>query len=58
MNLLARETRARLLLRGVRIFEVPVVYRARTREEGKKLTAADGVRVVRTLIRCRLTRRR
>jgi hypothetical protein len=34
---------------------VPVVYRARTREQGKKLTVADGFRVLRTLVRCRLT---
>jgi dolichol-phosphate hexosyltransferase len=47
------EITARLLRRGVRIFEVPVTYRARGREEGKKLTAADGVRVLRTLTRCR-----
>jgi len=50
------EIAARLLRRGVRIYEVPVVYRARTREEGKKLTVADGFRVMRTLLRCRLTR--
>jgi glycosyltransferase involved in cell wall biosynthesis len=48
------EITARLLRRGVRIFEVPVVYRARSREEGKKLTALDGVRVIRTLLRCRI----
>jgi glycosyltransferase involved in cell wall biosynthesis len=48
------EITARLLLRGVRIFEVPVVYRARSREEGKKLTIVDGLRVVRTLLRCRI----
>jgi glycosyltransferase involved in cell wall biosynthesis len=47
------EITARLLLRGVRIYEVPVVYRARSREEGKKLTVLDGLRVVRTLLRCR-----
>jgi dolichol-phosphate hexosyltransferase len=47
------EITARLLRKGVRIYEVPVVYRARTREEGKKLTALDGLRVVRTLLRCR-----
>jgi dolichol-phosphate hexosyltransferase len=47
------EITARLLQRGIRIFEVPVTYRARDREEGKKLTAADGLRVVRTLTRCR-----
>jgi glycosyltransferase involved in cell wall biosynthesis len=49
------EITARLLGRGVRIFEVPVVYRARSREEGKKLTVFDGVRVVATLLRCRVS---
>jgi hypothetical protein len=48
------EITARLLTRGVRIYEVPVVYRARSREEGKKLTALDGLRVIRTLLRCRI----
>lgn len=49
------EIAARLLRRGIRVYEVPVEYRARSREEGKKLTALDGLRVVRTLLRCRLT---
>lgn len=48
------EITARLLRRGVRIYEVPIVYKARSREEGKKLTAVDGLRVLRTLIRCRV----
>jgi glycosyltransferase involved in cell wall biosynthesis len=48
------EITARLLRRRIRIYEVPVVYKARTREAGKKLTALDGLRVVRTLLRCRL----
>jgi glycosyltransferase involved in cell wall biosynthesis len=48
------EITARLLRRGVRIYEVPVTYRARSREQGKKLTSLDGLRVVRTLVRCRL----
>ena len=48
------EITARLMRRGCRIYEVPVVYRARRREEGKKLTAVDGLRVVRTLVRCRV----
>jgi glycosyltransferase involved in cell wall biosynthesis len=47
------EITARLVQRGERIFEVPVHYRARSTEEGKKLTAADGFRVVATLLRCR-----
>jgi glycosyltransferase involved in cell wall biosynthesis len=48
------EITARLLQKGIRIYEVPVVYRARSREEGKKLTVLDGLRVVRTLLRCRV----
>jgi len=48
------EITARLLRRGVRIYEVPIGYEARTRAEGKKLTTLDGVRVLRTLLRCRL----
>ena len=51
------EITARLLQRGERIYEVPVRYQARATEEGKKLTWVDGLRVVRTLLRCRLTRR-
>jgi glycosyltransferase involved in cell wall biosynthesis len=49
------EITARLLQGGERIFEVPVHYRARSSEEGKKLTAMDGVRVLRELVRCRLS---
>jgi glycosyltransferase involved in cell wall biosynthesis len=48
------EITAQLIRRGVRIYEVPVEYTARSREEGKKLTALDGFRVLRTLVRCRL----
>jgi glycosyltransferase involved in cell wall biosynthesis len=48
------EITATLIRRGARIYEVPVTYRARRREEGKKLTAVDGFRVLRTLVRCRL----
>jgi hypothetical protein len=48
------EVAAGLVLRGARIYEVPVPYRARGREEGKKLTALDGLLVLRTLLRCRL----
>ncbi|MGI8902620.1 MAG: glycosyltransferase family 2 protein [Solirubrobacteraceae bacterium] len=49
------EITARLVQRGERIFEVPVHYRARATEEGKKLTALDGFRVVGTLLRCRFS---
>ena len=50
------EITARLLQRGERIFEVPARYKARATAEGKKLTWVDGVRTLRTLVRCRLTR--
>jgi hypothetical protein len=48
------EIAARVLLAGERIYEVPITYRARSRDSGKKLTAVDGLRVLRTLIRCRI----
>jgi dolichol-phosphate hexosyltransferase len=50
------EITARLVQHGERIFEVPVHYRARSNEEGKKLTALDGFRVIATLVRCRFSR--
>jgi dolichol-phosphate hexosyltransferase len=50
------EITARLVQRGERIFEVPVHYRARATDEGKKLTARDGFRVIATLLRCRFSR--
>ena len=49
------EIAARVLLSGERIHEVPISYRARSRTAGKKLTATDGIRVLRTLVRCRVT---
>jgi glycosyltransferase involved in cell wall biosynthesis len=49
------EIAARLLQRGERIYEVPASYAAREHAEGKKLTAADGVKVLATLLRCRFT---
>ena len=60
LNLRARgfelegEITARVLASGRRIYEVPITYRARGREEGKKLTGIDALRVVRTLARERL----
>jgi glycosyltransferase involved in cell wall biosynthesis len=49
------EITARLVQRREKIFEVPVHYRARATDEGKKLTAADGFRVIATLLRCRFS---
>ena len=48
------EITARVLRAGHRVYEVPISYRARSREAGKKLTATDGLRVLRTLLRCRV----
>jgi len=48
------EIAARVLRSGERIHEVPISYRARSRAAGKKLTALDGLRVLRTLVRCRV----
>jgi glycosyltransferase involved in cell wall biosynthesis len=49
------EIAARVLRSGERIYEVPITYRARSRADGKKLTSVDGLRVIRTLVRCRVT---
>jgi dolichol-phosphate hexosyltransferase len=48
------EITARVLQSGERIFEVPIGYAARSRDEGKKLTSVDGLRVLRTLLRCKI----
>jgi len=42
------------LRRGERIYEVPISYRARSREEGKKITWVDGVEALWILLRVRL----
>ncbi len=45
-----------LLRRGIRPYEVPISYRARSREEGKKLTWRDGVEALWILSRERLAK--
>jgi glycosyltransferase involved in cell wall biosynthesis len=47
------EITGKLLGRGIRPFEVPISYMARTREEGKKLTWRDGVAALWLLSRLR-----
>jgi glycosyltransferase involved in cell wall biosynthesis len=47
------EITARLVQHGEKIFEVPVHYRARSSDEGKKLTARDGFRVIGSLLKLR-----
>jgi glycosyltransferase involved in cell wall biosynthesis len=45
---------ARLLRDKKRIYEVPVFYKARSREEGKKITPFDGLKILGVFIRCRI----
>ena len=49
------EFTARLAQRGARFSEVPVSFSGRTFEEGKKIRAFDAVRVMRELVRCKVT---
>jgi glycosyltransferase involved in cell wall biosynthesis len=49
------EFTARLAQRGARFAEVPVSFHGRTFEEGKKIRAFDAVRVMRELLRCKVT---
>jgi glycosyltransferase involved in cell wall biosynthesis len=51
------EVTAKLLMRGCRIREVPVSYRPRNTREGKKIRYRDGLIYLRTLLRCRFSRR-
>jgi glycosyltransferase involved in cell wall biosynthesis len=48
------EVTGKLLVRGLRPFEVPISYKARSREEGKKLTWKDGVEALWILTRERV----
>jgi len=50
------EVTAKFLKLGERIFEVPISYRARGREEGKKIEWTDGLEAVWILIRVRVRR--
>jgi glycosyltransferase involved in cell wall biosynthesis len=51
------EVTGKLLRRRIRPYEVPISYRARTREEGKKITWRDGVEALWILTRERTRRR-
>ena len=48
------EITGKLLRRGIRPYEVPISYKSRSREAGKKLTWRDGVEAVWILLRERL----
>jgi glycosyltransferase involved in cell wall biosynthesis len=47
------EITGRILRLGYRIYEVPIDYSARTRQQGKKLTWLDGVKALFVLLRIR-----
>jgi dolichol-phosphate hexosyltransferase len=49
------EVTGKLLRRGIRPYEVPISYKARSREDGKKLTARDGVEALWILARQRFS---
>ena len=52
------EITAKLLRRGVRIYEVPISYAAREVSEGQKFDWHDGIRALTTLLRYRLIEKR
>lgn len=51
------EVTGKLLQRGVEIREVPISYRPRTLEQGKKINWRDGIQALWTLLKYRLLRR-
>jgi glycosyltransferase involved in cell wall biosynthesis len=52
------EITGKLLGRGIRPYEIPITYHARSREAGKKLTWKDGVEAVAILVRQRIAARK
>jgi dolichol-phosphate hexosyltransferase len=50
------EVTGKLLRRGIRPYEVPISYHARSREDGKKITWRDGVQALWILVRERVRR--
>jgi len=50
------EVTGKLLKKGIRPYEVPINYKARSREEGKKLTWKDGVEALWILTKIRFGR--
>lgn len=49
------EITAKVCKRKLRIYELPISYYGRTREEGKKITWRDGLRAIWVLLRVRLS---
>jgi glycosyltransferase involved in cell wall biosynthesis len=48
------EITAKVCRRKLRVYELPISYYGRTREEGKKITWRDGVRAIWVLLRVRI----
>jgi hypothetical protein len=44
------EITAKIIKKGYRILEVPISYKSRSFEEGKKIGWRDGVKAIKTLI--------
>lgn len=49
------EVTAKILKHGYSIIEVPILYKGRTKEMGKKITIADGIKAFFTLLKYRFT---
>ena len=47
------EITAKILKRGITIYEVPVAYHPRRRDEGKKIGFSDGIAAIRALLKWR-----
>jgi hypothetical protein len=52
------EVTAQVAASGARVVEVPCVYRARTKAEGKKIGFRDGLRAIQVILRHRPSARR
>jgi glycosyltransferase involved in cell wall biosynthesis len=52
------EITAKVCLRGLRIYELPIAYYGRTYAEGKKITWRDGFKALGVLVKIRVARRR
>jgi glycosyltransferase involved in cell wall biosynthesis len=49
------EVTAKLFKRGYRVYEIPITYKGRTYDEGKKITWRDGLRALCALLKFRIT---
>ena len=47
------EVTAKILKKGIKIYEVPISYHGREYSEGKKITWRDGIAAIKVLIKCR-----